>query len=97
MLPETSSFASLAVIDLPDARVLHPAACNPTMDLVVLLSVPGSGTDSKGKGKQREGSTGVELWRMSGSKVWETEAKGQVGGMAWSLDGELGMWAGTDV
>lgn len=65
------------------------------MDLVVLLSEdledkakpPAFGT--KGKGRSGPGvATKVELWRMSGSKVWEVMVTGRVLGLAWSRDGE---------
>lgn len=94
----TSSFTPLSTIHLPTSHVLHPDACNPAMDLVVVFSTSSSGVappkpaiyGAKGKGKAE--SVGVmkskvELWRMSGSKSWEVELKGKVGGLAWTLDG----------
>lgn len=90
---ELRSFTPLATISLSQQHVLHPEACNPTMDLVALIvedsgdSAPGFG----GKGKARAGPvlTTVELWRLSGSKVWDAKVAGRVLGLAWSRDGEL--------
>lgn len=86
---ELRSFTPLATISLSQQHVLHPEACNPTMDLVALI-VEDAG-DQAGKGKARAGPvhTIVELWRMSGSKVWEVNITGRVLGLAWSRDGEL--------
>ncbi|ORX40520.1 hypothetical protein BD324DRAFT_647447 [Kockovaella imperatae] len=53
------------------------------MDLVILLSSP----DTHGKGKERAGGILVELWRLSGGKVWDREIQGRLGGLAWTLDG----------
>lgn len=97
-LPTTRSFTPLATIPLAHPHVLHPDACNPTMDLVVLIledagdAVGGGGSaaafGSKGKGKAGPGvRTKVALWRMSGSKVWEVDVAGRVLGLAWSRDG----------
>jgi hypothetical protein len=87
MDPSTSTaFTPLATLHLTSPHVLHPQACNPTMDLVILL---GNGGNS-GKGKDKVGSgkyTKLALWRMSGSKVWESDVEGQVRGLAWSHDG----------
>lgn len=87
MDPSTSTaFTPLATLHLPSPHILHPQACNPTMDLVVLL---GNGGYS-GKGKDKVGTgkyTKLALWRMSGIKVWESDVEGQVRGLAWSHDG----------
>lgn len=86
---ELRSFTPLATISLSQQHVLHPAACNPTMDLVALI-VEDAG-DVGGKGKARAGPvhTAVELWRLSGSKVWDIIVAGRVLGLAWSRDGKL--------
>jgi len=101
LLPSRQSFTPLATIQLPSPHVLHPDACNPAMDLVVLLAPvqPTSSTvasgiaSAKGKGKAVSSEhkmhiTKIALWRMSGSKVWEVELGGKVGGLAWSPDGK---------
>jgi hypothetical protein len=94
MDPSTSTaFTPLATLHLPSPHVLHPQACNPTMDLVVLL---GNGGNA-GKGKDKVGSgkyTKLALWRMSGSKVWESDVEGQVRGLAWSHDGTSSLSTG---
>lgn len=90
-LPSTTSFTQLATIKLSSPYVLHPEACNPTMDLVALLGLSGAGSaGSKGKGKAAAGSgvTKIALWRMGGSRVWDVDVEGQVGGLAWTTDGE---------
>jgi hypothetical protein len=79
-MDDASSFTSLAKIPLAKAHVLHPAACNPTMDLVLLLL---EDTEKRAVG------TTAELWRMSGSRVWSAQVSGRVLGLAWSRDGEL--------
>ena len=86
MDPTGSAFTPLATLHLPGPHVLHPQACNPTMDLVVLL---GQGS-SKGKAKVgSERFTKLALWRMSGSRVWESDLDGRVRGLAWSHDGSI--------
>jgi hypothetical protein len=81
----SAAFTPLATLHLPIPHVLHPQACNPTMDLVVLL---GQGNSGKGKAKVgSERNTKLALWRMSGSKVWESDVEGRVRGLAWSHDG----------
>lgn len=95
MFPSTTSFTPLATIHLPHPHLLHPDACNPAMDLVVLLdprSAPSSANASilSRKGKEKVeivGGTKVALWRMSGCKVWEIDVPGRVLGLAWTLDG----------
>ena len=89
-LPSTTSFSPLGVIHLSSPHVLHPEACNPTMDLVALLGLSGGDTSTaKGKGKATPGSvTKVALWRVSGSKVWEADIEGRVAGLAWTADGK---------
>lgn len=102
-LPSTSSFTPLATLSLSSPYVLHPDACNPRMDLVVLLGpLEGSGPSlssgipdphsatRKGKGKVQIAGlrTRVALWRLSGSKVWEVDLEGKVAGLAWNQDGE---------
>ncbi|OCF41363.1 hypothetical protein I317_04844 [Kwoniella heveanensis CBS 569] len=42
LFPPTTSFTALSTIPLPTPHVLHPKACNPSMDLIVLLSPPAS-------------------------------------------------------
>lgn len=90
---EMHSFTTLATIRLSQQHILHPDACNPTMDLVALAveddgdSAPGHG--GKGKGRAGPVRTTVELWRLSGSNVWEASIAGRVLGLAWSRDGEL--------
>jgi hypothetical protein len=97
---DLQSFTSLSTIHLPGPHILHPNACNPAMDLVTLISdSAGSGpagalgvTTSKGKGKAFDISPGgcnVSLWRLSGSKVWETHVAGTIAGLAWSIDGQF--------
>ncbi|WVQ84661.1 hypothetical protein IAT38_006816 [Cryptococcus sp. DSM 104549] len=95
LFPPTTSFTPLSTISLPTSRLLHPRACNPAMDLVVLLSpypaptstLPVRPWSAKGKGKE-EGQTKVGLWRTSGgSAVWEVEVTGRVAGFAWMEDG----------
>ncbi|KAL7418520.1 hypothetical protein Q5752_006978 [Cryptotrichosporon argae] len=81
-IPARSSFTPLATLDLAAPAVLHPAACNPAMDLVVLLS-----PDAGGGGGGWAGRLGVALWRMSGSAVWSAEVEGELRGLAWSRDG----------
>jgi hypothetical protein len=77
-----SAFTPLATLHLPGPHVLHPQACNPTMDLVVLLGQGG------GRGKVgSDNSTRLALWRMSGSRVWESDVGGRVRGLVWSHDG----------
>ncbi len=103
IFPNSSSFTPIATLHLPTPHILHPDACNPAMDLVVLLapfdsasSVPTTTTKvsnsavTKGKGKAETSGSRIKvaLWRMSGSKVWEVELEGNVEGLAWSLDGE---------
>jgi len=90
-----SAFTSLATIPLAKPHVLHPDACNPTMDLVVLLLEDEEGGGGMGgRGKAGAGvSTKVALWRMSGSKVWEVDVGGRVLGLAWSRDGMSGVVA----
>jgi len=80
-----SAFTPLATLHLPGPHVLHPQACNPTMDLVMLL---GQGGPGRGKRVSPETHTRLVLWRMSGSRVWENDAGGQVRGLTWSHDGE---------
>ncbi|KAK4687139.1 hypothetical protein P7C73_g2981, partial [Tremellales sp. Uapishka_1] len=94
IFPDSTSFTPLATLHLPAPHVLHPHACNPAMDLVVLLStsLPSGARNVVGKGKEKASSgkgdtTKVALWRMSGSKVWEVELEGRVLGLAWSRDG----------
>jgi hypothetical protein len=59
------------------------------MDLVVLLGQSGQPNSVKGKGKAgSEKITKLALWRMSGSKVWESDVEGRVRGLAWTQDGE---------
>lgn len=71
------AFTRMSTINLAHPHSLHPEACNPTMDLVVLLH-------------EDDGRTKVALWRMaSGSKVWEVDIAGRILGLAWSRDGEL--------
>lgn len=92
------SFSPLATLPLSSPHHLHPGSCNPAMDLVVLLAPVGQGSppagqnDRKGKGRAVNMSdwkgTKIALWRMLGSKVWEVEMKGWVGGLAWSRDGQ---------
>lgn len=80
-----TAFTPLATLQLPGPHVLHPQACNPTMDLVVLLA---QGSSVKGKAKVGLGGiTKLALWRMSGSRVWEIDVEGQVKGLVWSHDG----------
>lgn len=93
-VPYSTSFTPLATLALPHPYLLHPQACNPAMDLVVLIA-PGGATASL-KGKERavdvdtRGWTNarVSVWRMLGAKVWDVEVKGRVLGLAWSIDGE---------
>ncbi|WVF72936.1 hypothetical protein IAT40_007754 [Kwoniella sp. CBS 6097] len=111
LFPPTTSFTPLSTIPLPSAHILHPKACNPSMDLIVLLSPASSSSSSsssaaaavpprvpayqawnaKGKGKDIGAAagekTGVSLWRTGGSRVWEVQVAGKVGGLAWSEDG----------
>jgi hypothetical protein len=85
----SKAFTPLATIQLEGPHILHPQACNPTMDLVVLLGQLGQGST---KGKNKVGSdklTKLALWRMSGSKVWESDVEGRVRGLAWTHDGKL--------
>ncbi|WOO81875.1 uncharacterized protein LOC62_04G005390 [Vanrija pseudolonga] len=71
----SQAFTRMSTINLAQPHSLHPEACNPTMDLVVLLH-------------EDEGRTKVALWRMaSGSKVWEVDIVGRILGLAWSRGG----------
>ncbi|ORY33369.1 anaphase-promoting complex, cyclosome, subunit 4-domain-containing protein [Naematelia encephala] len=86
LFPDSNSFTRLATISRDQPHALYPQACNPTMDLVALLS--SAGNNVKGKGRADQSSTKVELWRMmSGGKVWEADVNGEVEGLAWSRDG----------
>jgi len=102
--PSSRSFTALANLHLPSSHVLHPDACNPAMDLVVLLGqteesastaavshLRQNGHSSKGKGKAEAAgyTTKIALWRMSGSRAWEVEVEGRVAGLAWSPDGTM--------
>ncbi|WRT70155.1 uncharacterized protein IL334_007149 [Kwoniella shivajii] len=93
IIPDRTSFTALSSISLPSTHILHPGSCNPSMDLIVLLSSPASPSQSgpayslKGKGKEIPSKTHVSLWRTGGSKVWQVDVKGAVGGLAWSPDG----------
>ena len=107
IFPSTTDFTPLANLHLPQPCILHPDACNPAMDLVVLLCVSettstdlltarsASVRSDKGKAKADMGGhrTKVALWRMSGTKVWEVEVEGKAAGVAWSQDGE---WLALD-
>nr|XP_018260797.1 uncharacterized protein I303_06513 [Kwoniella dejecticola CBS 10117]OBR82955.1 hypothetical protein I303_06513 [Kwoniella dejecticola CBS 10117] len=104
IFPDRTSFTPLSTISLPSSYVLRPGSCNPSMDLVVLLSPPINSTVNaaastwKGKGKE-VGKTQVSLWRTGGSKVWEVSLRGQVVGLAWSEDGlilSLFAWTATE-
>jgi hypothetical protein len=97
IFPSSQSFTPLATLDLSSPHVLHPEACNPAMDLVVLIAENASSSSSasgygggKGKGKAALGSgaSRVSLWRMTGSKVWDIGIEGRIAGLAWSRDGE---------
>lgn len=85
-----NSFTPLATIHLTGPHVLHPEACNPTMDLVALLGLSGNQAGpSRTQGREAKTSISkVALWRMSGSRVWEADLEGQVGGIAWTPDGQ---------
>jgi hypothetical protein len=93
----SSSFTALATIPLAKPHVLHPDACNPTMDLVALLletdpNAAGAGAPTPSWRKPNAKipiTTKVALWRMSGSKVWEVDVGGRILGLTWSRDGEL--------
>ncbi|WWC91790.1 uncharacterized protein L201_006737 [Kwoniella dendrophila CBS 6074] len=93
IFPDRTSFTPLSTITLPSSHILHPGSCNPSMDLVVLLSPPPSSISNlaanswKGKGKDIGSKTQVSLWRTGGSKVWEVAVNGKVAGLAWSEDG----------
>ena len=102
IVPSTNSFTPLSTLHLPVPHVLHPDACNPVMDLVVLHALMEDGNsdtrvtkrinDVTERGETVEGGpapprTKVALWRMSGSKVWEVDLVGKVAGLAWSQDG----------
>nr|XP_019010398.1 uncharacterized protein I206_04867 [Kwoniella pini CBS 10737]OCF49179.1 hypothetical protein I206_04867 [Kwoniella pini CBS 10737] len=88
ILPDRTSFTPLSTISLPSSHILHPGSCNPSMDLVVLLSHPFNPSSNSWKGKGKEiGKTQISLWRTGGSKVWEVNVTGQVVGLAWSEDG----------
>lgn len=96
-LPTSTSFTPLANLGLHTPHLLNPAACNPTMDLVVLLSPPSDGSPNRlrapqgwgsGKGKGKATDTRVELWRMGGNRAWEVDVGGVIAGMGWSRDGE---------
>jgi hypothetical protein len=88
--PSSSAFTPLATLHLPRPHVLHPQACNPTMDLVILLGSSGPVVPPtvKGKGRAMGGNTKLALWRMSGTKVWSVDIDGSVRGLAWTHDGE---------
>jgi hypothetical protein len=94
----TNAFAPMGTINLSSTSVLHPNACNPAMDLVVVFG-PAAGARTgmdeatrTNKGKARAETLGngckISLWRMGGSKVWEVDCKGYIAGMAWSEDGQ---------
>ncbi|WVW86265.1 hypothetical protein I302_108307 [Kwoniella bestiolae CBS 10118] len=92
IFPDQTSFTPLSTISLPSSHILHPGSCNPSMDLVVLLSSPSTAANIgmnawKGKGRDVGSKTQVSLWRTGGSKVWEVSVEGIVRGLAWSEDG----------
>lgn len=100
---EARAFTVISTNALGQPHVLPPQACNPAMDLAVLLCEPsdeqtessrsGGGSFSKGKAKASAGfTTQVSLWRLSGAKVWEVEVTGRVLGLTWSMDGEHSAW-----
>lgn len=96
-LPDSRSFSSIATIPLQDEHVLHPDACNPAADTVVLFSVQpsrpgggGAGPSRLAGGAQAVTKTKVELWRILGTKVWEYDPEGQVVGFAWHPGGRFG-------
>lgn len=80
---EARAFTVASTNSLQQPHILHPHACNPAMDLAVLLCEP---SDEKAKAGM---STLVSLWRLSGAKVWEVQVNGRVLGLTWSADGEL--------
>ncbi|OXG13990.1 hypothetical protein C366_04983 [Cryptococcus neoformans Tu401-1] len=102
IFPQSQSFTHLSTFPLPSQHYLHPKACNPAMDLIVLLSPYPAPTAAPaptsmqlhmmrmrglGGNLKDEGKTKVSLWRTGGDKVWEVDVGGRVGGMAWMEDG----------
>jgi hypothetical protein len=79
--PTSTSFTPLANLGLQTPHLLNPAACNPTMDLVVLLSPP-DGSPDRLRAPQAWGS---------GNRAWEVDVGGVIAGMGWSRDGECAM------
>lgn len=76
---EGRSFTLASTSALKQPHMLHPRACNPAMDLAVLLA----------ESDDKSVSTLVSLWRLSGTSVWEVEVNGHVLGLTWSTDGEF--------
>ncbi|WWC94956.1 hypothetical protein V866_001808 [Kwoniella sp. B9012] len=92
IFPDRTSFTPLSTIPLPSSHILHPGSCNPSMDLIVLLSLPNTTLSAnsnswKGKAKEVGSKTQVSLWRTGGSKVWQVGVEGDVQGLAWNEDG----------
>lgn len=102
IFPQSQSFTHLSTFPLPSKHYLHPKACNPAMDLIVLLSSYPAPTTAPaptpmqlhmmrmrglGGNLKDEGKTKVSLWRTGGDKVWEIDVGGRVTGMAWMEDG----------
>jgi len=87
-LQDGNAFTPLGTITPTLPSLLLPGACNPVMDLVVLLTSPKhQPASSKGKGKAVD-ERKVALYRVSGSKVWEVGYEGVIAGLGWSTDGE---------